>query len=261
MAAGLLVPFRRQIAAQAARSTSQLTGQWDRLGSYDEADIARLATQAAPIVTATKAAAVSTSAAFYATELGTPPTGVPVGEVATDLDLRAPFTSVWHALAERRPYDEAVVAGRSVLEASIRDFVTSTSRRTGDMVASRSGIAVQWVRVAEPGCCDWCSARDGGIYPSAEAGDYGHNRCACDMIPDTLANPKRGETRLQRMERANRENKARIRREIRTAKGRQDRARAEQRTERDPERLERLSTREQEWETTVERLTEQLARI
>ena len=262
MTTALLEAFRRQTAAQADRAADLLTGRWDRLETYNEDDVSRLAEEGQLVVTAAKAAAVAAAAAYYTSELKIPPRGVSPSDIDTAFDWNEPFTAVWHALSESRPYGEAVAAGRSALEAVVRDFTTSTTRRTGDVVAGRSGIAVQWVRVAEPGCCDWCTARGGGIYPTAAAGDYGHGRCRCDMVPETLVNPDhQAETPAERMARANRENQARVRKQLRTAHQRQARAKAEQATETDPARLERLSTREQEWETEAERLTEQLARL
>lgn len=184
MTAQDLAQYRRLLAGQTARTAAQVTAAWDRLGSYtDPADVDRFIAMVAPALAGAKSATVSTASAFYARQLRQHPIAVAAADVASEAKLRDPFLATWHALAEGRPYVEAVQAGRSTAKATADDFITSTARQAGDTFAERSGIDLRWQRVAEPDACDWCQDRDGGIYLSASDGDYGHNRCHCDMVP------------------------------------------------------------------------------
>ena len=181
--AALLVRYRRMLSSQRSNTSSALAAMWDRLGRYDEADVAAFVRTTAPLLNGAKAATVATSTAFNSQLLGVAPPSVAAEAVATVADMRAPFTAVWHALSQGRPYEEAVAAGRSSTVATGETFLQSTARQTGDAVAAASGRDVRWQRVAEPNACDWCQERDGGIYFSSADGDYGHTNCHCDVIP------------------------------------------------------------------------------
>jgi hypothetical protein len=179
----LLARYRTMLAAHSDRTSAVLAAMWARLGSYDESDIAVFAAAAAPVLAGAKTATVATSTAFTSRMLQIRPPAVDPEMVASVVDLRQPFAATWHALAEGRPYSEAVTVGRSVTEATARDYVTSTARLTGDEVTRTVDRPVRWQRVANPGACAWCMERDGGVYPSASDGDYGHERCSCDVVP------------------------------------------------------------------------------
>jgi hypothetical protein len=179
-----LVRFRQIIGRQRDATSRAMVAAWVALPSYDEEDASHYEARVAPLLEGAKIAAVAASTAFYSLTLKIAPPPVRPVNVRTVAPLREPFTATWHALSEGRSYDEALTAGRSVAEAVGSDFVTSTSRLTGDAVAMTLDTAtIKWTRMASPGACDWCADRDGGIYPSAEAGDYGHARCGCVVVP------------------------------------------------------------------------------
>ncbi|MGI8711090.1 MAG: hypothetical protein ACR2LA_08880 [Acidimicrobiales bacterium] len=174
---------RGRLAAVRARTSAGLLTAWDQLAGYDEADINAYTTRVAPLLTGAKVATVAEATAFYALLLDMAPPPVVATSVPTAPDLRAPFAATWHALAQGRDYVEAVQVGRSTADAVGSTFIQSTARQTGDAVVEASGRPVRWVRVAEPGACEWCQERDGSTYGSAADGDYGHERCFCSVTP------------------------------------------------------------------------------
>lgn len=160
----------------------QLTAvEWDRLGSWDEVDIERFARRVDPVFTAARQATVNASAGYYSLATETAPVLVPDVAIAVQANLRAPFTAYWHGLAEGRPWDEALAAGRSRATSTAVDYVASTSRRTASFVAG-DGI-VGWRRVLTANSCAWCATVSTQRYRSAESADFGHDHCDCIVAP------------------------------------------------------------------------------
>jgi hypothetical protein len=174
--------YRGHLAYAKARTAAAVAVVWDRLGSWRDEDVARFEQAAAPVFEAGKQTAVALTAAFVAVVLEVPPPAVPAAAVVVPVDLREPFTAAWHALSMDRPWPEALAAGRSVAAAVGGDFVQSTARRTGDVVARTANRQVRWRRVTDANPCDWCRSA-AKVYRSAESADIGHSRCGCDVFP------------------------------------------------------------------------------
>lgn len=181
--APVLRAYRAFLERQRALLGAGMVRAWDALDDYDEERIEQFAATVAPLTAGAKTATVAASTAFYAVMLDMTPPGVRAVDVPSVLAIRDPFTATWHALSMGRPYDEAVAVGRSTALASGETFIQSTARKSGDAFAASSGRRIRYQRVAEPGACSWCRTRDGGIYTSADAADYGHVRCNCDVVP------------------------------------------------------------------------------
>lgn len=176
--------YKRQLATYRDRTSVVLAGSWDRLGTYTEDDVDVFARRTAPVLAGAKTAAVGLSAAFFAVVLSTRPVGVNPSDVTIEPRLRDPFLSAWHAVSEGRPWDEAFQAGRSMSEAVGWNFVTSAARRTGDIVAEKSGKELRgWERVPSADACEWCDLVSGQLYATAESADFGHDRCNCVAVP------------------------------------------------------------------------------
>lgn len=175
--------YRRQIGVYRDRTAAILVAQWDRMDSHDKADVdAYMRATSAPLAGA-KSAAVSLSAAFFSIAMRTPTVAVNPNDIDPRVNLKAPFLAHWHAFAEGRPPAEAFAAGRSMAEATGFDFVQSSARLTGDLVAAASGREVRWTRVPGPNACDWCLSVAGDTYLTAESADFGHDRDDCDVVP------------------------------------------------------------------------------
>lgn len=173
--------YKRQIAVYRDRTSALLVAEWDRLDGHDEADIATYARRTAPGLAGAKSAAVSLSAGFYALATGTRPRAVRADDIDRTPDIAGPFRATWHALSMNRPMAEALTVGRSTAEAVGFDFVQSVARRTGDLVADER---TRWRRVPGGMSCAWCLDVAGQSYSSAEAADFGHERCDCDAVPE-----------------------------------------------------------------------------
>ncbi len=156
---------------------------WDGLGSWDDLDVARLAEVVAPSAELAQTAVATRATGFYSAILEVRAPFVRLAELGVALDYRQAFTAHWHALAEGRPFDEALSAGRSAAEAQADRFLTTTARRVGDSVARSTGQRVRWRRVPEPKACRWCLTVAGQLYRTAESADFGHDRCHCDPVP------------------------------------------------------------------------------
>lgn len=175
--------YKRQIGIYRDRTAGLLIVAWDRLPAIDEENIETFERAVAAPLAGAKTAAVALSAAFFAMALNIRPVGIRARDVPTVADLRSPFTAAWHALTMGRPSDEAVAVGRSTTQAVGFDFVQSTARRTGDVVATASGKTVRWRRVPGPNSCDWCRLVADRGYRTAESADFGHARDDCDVVP------------------------------------------------------------------------------
>lgn len=166
------------------RAAAHLAAVWDSLPSYDEAGIERFRRDTAAVLAGAKRAAVAQAVAFVGTALGVRTPSVSPSQVPVAAKLDDPFHAAWHAVKVGRPWEEAVVVGRSTAEAVGIDFVQSTTRLTGDVVAERVGRQVRWRRVPSSGACDWCHEISDKTYRSAAAADFGHERCDCDAVPE-----------------------------------------------------------------------------
>lgn len=184
--AALVERHKTTQALISARTAAKLTRIWDSLVGYDEADIAAFAELIATDVAAAKRRTVTIAVGFYSKILGHRPPAIPVSAVTSEYNSRSPFTAVWHALSEGRPYDEAVAAGRSITEAQTDRFVASAARRTGDHVAAATRSRVAWERVPRAAACPFCIDAAGQRYKTSETADFGHDRCGCTAVPVEL---------------------------------------------------------------------------
>lgn len=176
--------YQALLEAIAARAVPLVNQQWNALTAYRDEDLEAFTLATAPIADATKRAALTTATGYYATTLAVAPPPILLADVATVFDTLAPFIVTRKALGNGASLQEAAVMGRSTAQASTRDLTISTARTTGDVFADRAGVQITaWERNANTGACPWCVERDGGVYDTAEAGDFGHDRCGCTVSP------------------------------------------------------------------------------
>lgn len=176
----VIARYQRRLADHRARASAVLVTSWNRLGSWDQADVTRYERQTAPAMAGIKAATVALSAGFLSLYLAQPPVGVDPDNIDVTPDLTGPFHATWHALAIGRPIADALSAGRSVASAAGYDFVQHTSRRTGDHATPRG---TRWRRIPGGNACDWCLLVSRDDYLSAESADFGHQRDDCIVVP------------------------------------------------------------------------------
>lgn len=179
----LIARYRRQLGVYRDRSAALVIAAWDALDSHDEDDVDEFADRAGPPLVAAKANTVALAAGFFASALLIPPMPVDPADVPVDPDLRGPFRAMWHAFTMGRSFEDALRVGRSTSQAIGFDFVQSTARRTGDVVAGAAGREVTWKRVPGAKSCDWCRLVAGQTYRTAESADFGHERDGCIVVP------------------------------------------------------------------------------
>lgn len=124
--------------------------------------------------------AAAQQAAYLAYRTGQ---SVPATSATVSADWRSPFTAAWKALGDGDDLDTALVAGESVSDALGRGVVVSAARLAAAAL-SQSEI-VGYRRVLNGDTCDWCVTLTSLTFSSAEAADFGHDRCDCGVEPIT----------------------------------------------------------------------------
>lgn len=252
--------YMATLARLSGRSSSALLRIWDALGSWTEADGDRFRAQGLPIVHSTALAAVKAAYAYATTIEPNPPPVSPLIIPDALARLYDPFDRIGSMLANGRSWEDAVASGRSMAGSLGTDTVYRTSRQA----IAETVKATEWQRRVSAGSCDWCVKLSRVVWPTAEAATFGHTNCDCVPLPKAVVSAHNDrvfdahEFAQTAEEKARHDQAASLRKQIDTAKARQAAAKAEQTTETDPVRLERLSVREQEWETRAERAEEQL---
>lgn len=167
----------------AAVAVAELVAMWDGLGSYDKADVARLAAAAAPLVTAIVAQSSATEAALLAEITGTLPAVEAAPIIETQMAaLQAPFRVTWKALGDGHQWEAARGMGRNTIEAYAQDVPYQAAR---DTAAAAPGPRQRWVRVISGKSCSWCQFFSTLTYRTAETAAFGHQRCDCMVLPKT----------------------------------------------------------------------------
>lgn len=215
-----------------------------------------------PIAEAAAQAAVDLTAA-YTTALGHTPEPVsPLVVAEAGARMYDPYDAMAIDLSKGIDYASALLSGGTSVEALSLDVVHQPARASLSYLAPHAS----YVRRLNSTACKWCMRFASTVFPSAVAADFGHPNCKCQpfesgvdvdshnaSVRDAAGFDAQAEERFDHRAQARR-----LKNQVKTARGRQEQARIDQRTEPDPVRRERLSTREQEWETRAEAAAERL---
>lgn len=171
-----------------------------------------------------------------------------------------PFDVLADRLGKGLDWGVALEQANNAVEALGIDATMQAARRASGWAFAQVGET--FVRRLDPKACDWCMSFASVEFYQPEEADFGHDNCKCLPMPKGMVG---GANEDAVAESGFDPDEFRTRKEVRslekrreTALKRQQRAAAEQLTETDPDRLERLSIREQEWETAVEVFDEQI---
>jgi len=157
---------------------------WDELGSWDRADVARFRARVTPLVAAAKVTAVRNATAYLATATGRPVPALRPQLVPVDYDAESPFMHQWHQLGAGASWDEAQLAGRSIVARSAINLMVDTSRQSTIVLAGKAKRTPGgWERVLGGDSCTWCEQQASQRYHSAESADIGHAGCTCTIVP------------------------------------------------------------------------------
>lgn len=254
--------YAATLARLSARSSTSVTRIWDTLPGYSIEDSLAFHRQAAPVVRATATAALELTTAYAATltdEL-TDPSELIIDEAIAH--LFDPFDR--YARLAAGDTAQAAAGARSVASSVGHDAVYRTARHAIAEVVP-AGTFTTWVRLVTGKSCNWCMNLSGVEFSTASAATFGHTKCDCVPVPTTVGAPRNAATRREAgwddqaaTRYRQRHHRTNLRRQASTARKRSEQARREQLTESDPIRRERLSIREQEWETRAERAEERL---
>jgi hypothetical protein len=176
---GLTARFRAQIDNISVRTSNAVASAWQQLPDYEDHRLPEFARRVQPVTTGSKRAAVALGVAFYSTLATQKPVSVAATAIPLEFDARAAFVAYWNALGNGRAWEEAVQAGQNRAESTADGLIIHSSRLTGDHVLPKA----KWTRVTGGNACDFCQEAANGTYSSAEAADFGHERCSCTAIP------------------------------------------------------------------------------
>lgn len=266
MTAAAAAVYHRRLLAMRAGASRSLLATWDSLDSWEPADSLRWHATVRPMLAGAAEAALDLTATYAAHSLGG--AGEPSPLLAADAAARAfdPFDRLASQLAKGSTLAQAVQSARSAAAAIGADAVARTGRQ-GIADIAPTGFTT-FRRRLNPGACDWCKSLARIEWHSAHEATFGHTHCGCVPMPTSEV----GDHNDRMLEQAGwdaqaardfrvRDQLASLNRQHRTAISRQAQAARDQITEPDPTRRERLSIREQEWETRAERLTERIAAL
>lgn len=192
-----------------------VSAAWTRLPGHGEKDAESFIEQASTVVIAGQARAVALTDAYLARALGRGPlglngsdlTGPAVRNGATAAEeWRRPFVTLWSALGDQKPYDDAV---RSALSRArgMASMDVQLSHRAAYGAAAQADPQIRgYQRVADASACEFCRTVNGAFVKSASAMAL-HNGCGCGLrpvlydappspLPDTVAEHEHGEMGL-----------------------------------------------------------------
>ena len=176
--------FQQRIATIGDRAARVTAARWMALGSYDEADVDRYTAQTRPAFTAAHAAAVVLGVGYYSTLGQFRAPAVNPRDVPLTVDPREPFIAHWRALNHGHPFEAAVESGQARAQAIARNLATSSARKAGDVTMRAANQRVEgWGRDTDANPCPWCRGLTDFVYETADAADFGHDRCNCSVSP------------------------------------------------------------------------------
>lgn len=206
------------IAAQTALQAIAAAGvaaAWDDLPHYNDEDVPTFLARVVPFILAAQRQSVALTNAFLARVMGRAPLGLDVekltGEAirtatpavieATDLApdavgvppeivYRRPFVTVWSDLAARKPWADAVAAGRDRATGTAAMDVQNAMRHTLRAVGEADDRILGYRRVPDSDACAFCKLIAGRRYLTADLMEV-HPRCCCGV--DVITAENRGD--------------------------------------------------------------------
>jgi len=251
--------YARQVDNLAAETRRRLLSIWDALAPWGDAELDRFHDIARPLVEAAAQAGVDLTTVYVDNISGAAGTASPLIPADAAARLYDPSDRIGKLIANGMEHTDAVRAARTVVDNLGHDTAYRAARQSMAEVAPPH---TKWRRRVTGKSCQWCLSLAGAEFYSAADATFGHDRCDCLACPSEavatsnqqIIDAAGGDKAVKKYKQANQ-----LKRSERTARKRQEQAKADQLTEPDPDRRERLSIREQEWETRAERAAERLA--
>lgn len=254
--------FQGRLEGLSDQLARRLTLMWASMATRPDAEVAWLQV-ARPLISAAASQSVMLSTAYATTTLP----GVALAPVSPLIVPDAvahvwdPMGAVWRRLGDGVEWPEAIEASADDVLALADDVTLGTGREAvaDQLVEVRTG----WRRRLNAGACKWCMSMSKYTWPAAHEATFGHARCRCVAVPaddlgehnDQLLDAAGWDQQAERQYKR-RHQITRLKESEQNAMKRSREAAEELRSERDPARRERLSMREQDWETRAERAAE-----
>ena len=187
--------LQNRLKAIRLRTAAAVEAEWDDLPDLERDHAEPFARRAVKIVTAGQLLTAKTTAAYLARIPGLRPVRPTVdnvtGRAARNVDpleeYQRPFGAAWAEFGNGADYQTARAAGRTRASVLAVADTWLAMRATAALVDAANSRITGWVRVADAGACDLCSAADGQTMAAA-ADMAGHPGCGCTAEPQTSAN-------------------------------------------------------------------------
>lgn len=189
--------YQNRLKAIRLQTARAVQVEWDRLEEYHKDSAEPFARKVTPIVAAGQMMAARTTNAYVSRLARIQPVrltpAMVTGRAARNVDpleeYQRPFGEVWSALGDGVPLDVAAERGRSRLNVLAVADIWLASRAATAVIDQATAKITGWVRVADAGACDLCSAADGE--PMSAAADFaGHPGCGCTSEPTFADTPE-----------------------------------------------------------------------
>jgi len=170
---------------------------WRGLPGYNRPDLDTWTGSIVPVIEAAQRQSVALTEGYLARALERQPLGLDPAELigpavrngADPAEVYArSFVTVWTALKDGRPYEDAVAAGLARATETAAMDVQLSARATFEAAGQADDNIYGYQRVADGGACAFCQAIDGAYVKSADAMAL-HNNCGCSLEPLTAPHP------------------------------------------------------------------------
>lgn len=187
----LTLRYQQALAQLRDRAAVLVAAQWDRLGHYDQEDVAPFVDAAVPIVTAAQSRAIAFTDGYTARLLGRPPLGLATADligaaVRNGADPATvygrSFITVWTALKNGDTWQAAVAAGRARIDSTARMDVALSTRAAARQIGQDDDRIVGYQRVPDGDSCEFCDIVSGQRYTTDDLMPL-HNNCGCTVEP------------------------------------------------------------------------------
>lgn len=182
--------YQQELKKTRTAVESALRHHWQSLPDYRDDKIDGFVAKAVPIVEAGQRRAVALTDAYMSRILGTQPLGLNIdslvgASVRNGVDPKdvysRPFVTVWAAIATIG-VQNAIDKGMNRLLSTGSMDVALSARDASVAYGQTSGRVGGFVRVADPGCCDFCQSIDGAKCYVDDPAPL-HNNCSCTLEP------------------------------------------------------------------------------
>jgi len=254
--------FAAQVDALAGETRRRVLAIWDTLAPWGQAELDDFHRITRPLIEASARVSIDLSTAYleatFPGQVGTASELIPADAAARLWD---PSDRIGRLMANGATFTEATDAARQVVDDLGHDIAYRSAR---EALADAAPPRTKWQRRVSGTSCRWCLSLASAVFPSAASATFGHSRCDCLPQPvEAVAEHNRklidaagGDVEVRKYKQL-----GKLRQSERTARRRQAEARDGILTETDPLRRERLSIREQEWETRAERSAERIRQL